>query len=178
MPNLNFDPFPAIFTSRYILRRLQESDADAVYILRTDENVNHYLGREKARSIHDVFAFIHKINEGIAKNESILWVICKPDDATLMGTICLWNFDREKSKAEIGYELLPAFQRKGVLREVMPAVISFAFERIEIHEIEACVHQFNSTSIKLLDKNGFTPIGRADGDQMICYTLAASNGPL
>jgi [ribosomal protein S5]-alanine N-acetyltransferase len=162
-------PFPSLTTNQYTLRQLHNADAPSVYILRTDEKVNQYLDRQIASSIDDVVAFIQKIND----NESFYWVICKHDNASLMGTICLFNIDTEKSKAEIGYELLPAFQGKGVLREVMPAVIGFAFEIIGIREIEACVHQSNLTSIKLLDKNGFTPGGQADGDQMVCYTLTA-----
>jgi ribosomal-protein-alanine N-acetyltransferase len=174
MHKLNFNPFPSLTTSHYILRPLHHTDAQAVYILRTDEDVNRYLDRQKARSIDDVFAFIQNINESIAKDESILWVICTPSDTALMGTICLWNIDVEKSKAEIGYELLPAFQGKGIFREVMPAVISFAFKNMGLQTIEACVSQSNSNSIKLLEINGFASNGQVDADQMTCYTLTVN----
>lgn len=171
MTAFNFDPFPLLTTNNYVLRRLVQLDAPAVFILRTDEDVNRHLGRQKASSIDDILAFIQKINESIAKGESYYWAICKHDDAALLGTICLFNINSEKSTAEIGYELLPAFQGKGIFKEVMPSVISFVFENIGLKIIEACVAPANISSIKLLEKHGFAAGGLVEDGALVCYQL-------
>lgn len=170
----NFEPFPFLITDNYFLRRLAPTDAPAVFILRTDEEVNRYLDRQRAISLEDAVAFIQMIDDNIAKGKSIMWAICTQDNPSLMGTICLFNIDTERSTAEIGYELLPAFQGKGIFKEVMPAVISFAFNSLGARAIEACVSSANLVSIKLLERHGFAEITMLPEERgMALYCLKA-----
>ena len=172
MEKYNFIPFPSLATEHYSLRQLQQDDDQAIYVLRTDENVNRYLYRKRAESIEDARIFIKKITEALENGESILWAICTPNDPALRGTICLWNVDPDQSKAEIGFELLPAFQGKGILQEVMPIVTSFGFEKMRLAIIEAHFNPENSRSLKSLKKNGFEPAGNSESsDGEIVYEL-------
>ena len=129
---INFSPFPVLSTERLLLRQLQSSDDKEIFALRSDDNINKYLDRPKANTIEDAQAFIQKISNGIVNNESIYWVISLKNETTLAGTIGLWNFDKEKSAAEIGYELLPQYQGKGIMQEAMQKVIAFCFETMQL----------------------------------------------
>lgn len=162
MSDFNFEPFPVLVTDNYILRRLDLSDAPSVFILRTDENVNRFIFRKKATSVDDAIAFIKMIDENVLKNESILWAICSSGDQSFVGSVCLWNFNKEKAIADIGYELLPEFQGQGVFREVMPVVIDYAFKDLRLQAVEAFVHPDNERSIKLLEASGFLKTGVVD----------------
>jgi [ribosomal protein S5]-alanine N-acetyltransferase len=170
----SFNPFPSLATDHYILRRLVFTDAPAIFTLRTHEEVNRYLDRQRASSLNDVLVFIQKINYNIDNGDAIMWAICTQDNASLMGTVCLYNIDEEKSTAEIGYEVLPAFQGKGITKEVMPAIISFAFNTLALRGIEACVSAANLVSIKLLERHGFGEIPMIPGEPgMVQYRLNA-----
>ena len=72
-----------------------------------------------------------------------------------MGTICLWNFSDKENKSEIGYELLPQFQGKGIMQEAFLAVLKFAFEVLQLNMIEAWTVAQNENSIKILKRNHF-----------------------
>jgi ribosomal-protein-alanine N-acetyltransferase len=97
--NINFSPFPILQTERLILRKLSLDDAEEIYFLRSDEEVNRYLDRKKANDLDDAHAFINKLNIGIANDKWIYWAVCFKDNPKLIGTICLWNLNDEENKA-------------------------------------------------------------------------------
>src|SRR5690348_17193471 len=117
MPAISFTPFPVLLTERLLLRELNWNDAQDIFLLRSNDAVNKYLNRPKAKTIEDAIDFIKKINFVVRANQSIFWAICLQHEVHLSGTICLWNFSDEENKAEVGYELLPQFQGKGIIQE-------------------------------------------------------------
>ena len=155
MTKNTFSPFPILKTSRLTLRQLLRGDENELYELRSNADVNKYLDREPAKSIEDARDFIRKITEGIKQNESMYWAITFNNDHKLIGTICYFNFTIENGKAEVGYELLPYFQGKGIMHEALCKVIEFGVQNMGIHQIEAYIHQENKNSIKLLEKHNF-----------------------
>lgn len=155
MQRIYFSQFPTLTSERLFLRQLTLEDANEIFRLRSDESVNKFLDRPIAKSMDDANQFTNKINDSIAKNELIYWAITLKNYFTLIGTICLWNISEDRTKAEIGFELLPDHQGKGIMREVLPIVIKFGFEIMKLNFIKGEVDPNNLTSIKLMEKNGF-----------------------
>jgi ribosomal-protein-alanine N-acetyltransferase len=155
MGNRNFKPFAVLKTERLTLRQLVSSDASEIFALRSDPNVNKYLDRKPCRSMDDAKTFIQIINENIQKNDSIYWAITLSDTDKLIGTICLFDFSDDNVKAEIGYELLPEWQGKGIMQEATSKVIDFAIQRIGLNTIKAYTHAENQSSTRLLERFNF-----------------------
>jgi ribosomal-protein-alanine N-acetyltransferase len=155
MTNKNFTPFPVLNTERLTLRQLISSDDKEIFALRSDDNVNKYLGRKPGKSIDDAKHFIQTINENIQRNDSIYWAITLNGTDKLIGTICLFDFSNDNLKAEIGYELLPDFQGKGIMQEAASKVIKFGIQYIGLNSIEAYTHSKNEKSTRLLEKLNF-----------------------
>lgn len=155
MLNLSFSPFPNLTTERLRLRRLTINDANEVLLLRSDERVNKFIDRPKAITIDDAISFIHKIENGVANNESVYWAITKKEEDTLIGTICLWNISKEDERAEIGYELHPDLQGKALMQEAICKVVEYGFYTMNLKVITAEVNKDNIRSIKLLEKTNF-----------------------
>ena len=155
MSKLNFTPFPILTTERLNLRCLEVYDAQQLFKLRSNKRVNKYIVRTKQKNIEEIKAFISKINNGINNNEWIYWVITLKESPKLIGTICFWNFSTKKTVAEIGYELDPAFQGKGIMSEAIKKIVEFGFQEIELDAIEAYTHKKNNNSTKLLQKYNF-----------------------
>lgn len=153
--NNEYKSFPILKTERLVLKQLCENDKAAIFLLRSDERVNKYIDRPQQQSIDEALAFINKINMAIEQNQSVYWAISLKNNAELIGTICLWNFSANHLTAELGYELSPTFQGQGIMNEAIEAVLKYAFEIIELESIVAYTHKDNSSSIKLLEKNGF-----------------------
>lgn len=170
---LNFKPFPKLETSRCILRRLRISDAPEIFVFRSDKRMLEFIDIPEANSLEDAEAFIEKINRGINANESIMWGIQRKDSAVLSGTICLWNVDREKDMAELGYMLHPDAQGKGLVSEAVHSVIDFGFKKMKLKQVTACVKPSNTRSVQVLLRAGFTFL--KEDDKESTYILSPSH---
>ncbi len=155
MLQLHFTPFPVLATECLVLRRLEPTDAYEIFLLRSDESVNQFVDRPRACSTADALAFINKINTIIQNNEGLYWAILPANETKLIGTISIWNIDAENDKAEIGYELLPAFQGRGLMQEALTRIIDFCFSTLKLKTIEAWLRADNLRSLKLLEKSNF-----------------------
>lgn len=163
MVNLNFESFPQLVTERLVLRQLQLTDAPAIMQLRSDEQVNTFLGRKGTISMEEATAFIHKIETTISNRHGLYWVIALKHHPALIGSICYWNIAQEKDMAEMGYELFPAFQGKGLMQEAISKLINFGFEQMHLATITALPEAGNIKSIRVLEKNNFI----ADEDHQV-----------
>ena len=149
------------------MRKLASSDDNEIFVLRSNENVNKYLERKPSKSIDDAKTFIQTINKNIQKNDSIYWEITLNDIDKLIGTICLFDFSDDNLKAEIGYELLPEFQGKGIMQEATSKVIDFGIQRIGLNLIEAYTHSENQSSTRLLEKLNFKKNSYSEGNLLM-----------
>lgn len=143
-----------LHTSGLLLRPLQEIDADFIYSLRSNAQVNRFLDRAPAKNIEDARAFIQKIDNGRAENKSYYWGIVLKETGAMVGTICVFNLSADRKSGELGYELHPDHQGKGYMDEAMKEVIAFTF-RSGFTRLEAFTHKDNLASTKLLLKHGF-----------------------
>jgi ribosomal-protein-alanine N-acetyltransferase len=153
--NTNFTPFPKLITERLLLRRLVADDAPALRELRSDHSINKYLDRPKSMSVEESMAFVKKIDDNLANSKGCYWVICFKEDHKLIGTICLWNFDLEKDIADLGYELMPAYQSKGIMLEAVKSVIDYGFAMMKLKMILGLTHPENNASRNLLERVNF-----------------------
>ena len=128
------------------------TDAEEIMMLRSNEQVNKFLDRPKSVDVNDAKNFIEKILSAIKENQSVYWVITLKDTDTLIGTICLWNISFENNMAEIGYELHPRWQGKGIMHEAIPKVIDYGFNKMNLKIITAFTHANNTRSTNLLLK--------------------------
>jgi ribosomal-protein-alanine N-acetyltransferase len=168
-----FSPFPELSTERLRLRQLTLGDEKEIFLLRSDAEVNRYLDRPRAETIEDAQQFIQTIRSGVQEDKWVYWAICLRTDAALIGSIGLWNISREHSKAEIGYELLPAWQGKGIMSEVLPSVLDFGFSRMKLRTIDAVLDPANTRSLKLLHTHGFTKLDSSEVAGTVTYSLEA-----
>ena len=160
MLQLNFTPFPELKTERLLLRRLEKTDANEIFFLRSNEDVLRYLGREPTNTISEAEEFINRINKGIDENESVLWgiaLIGKP--SVIIGTICLWNIQKENYRGEIGYLLHPGYWRKGIMKEAIKCVNDYGFSVLGLHSIEAVTSPGNEASAAVLESTGYVKEG-------------------
>ena len=183
MNQLSLTPFPIIITPRLVLRQPAPEDAPEIFLLRSDPQVNKYLERAKAASIDDALQFIQKINDSIHANQSFYWVITLKDQSKTIGCIMLWNLSKENNAAEIGYELLPDYQGRGIMQEAINHVLACAFDKLGLKKIQAWTHKENTQSSRLLERNNFSrdadaeehAAAKGDIGSMIIYSRINSN---
>ena len=171
MIELNLNPFPILTTARLILKPLELSDTAAIFALRSNDEVNRFVGRKKAETLQDAHDFILKIQQNETDKTSFYWGIHAKETPELIGTICFWNLELDKGIAEIGYELIPDYQGKGFMQEALTVVMGYGFQ-IGFTTITAYPNAENAPSIKLLERNHFKRQGILEEHNELVYTLS------
>jgi len=119
-----------------------------------------FIAREPAKAVEEVEVFIGKVNENLKSNEAVMWAIAlSAQPSTLIGTITLWQIQRDNYRAELGYMLHPDHWGKGLMTEAIYRVTDYGFGMLGLHSIEARADPNNTASIRLLEKTGFIKEG-------------------
>jgi len=161
---MNPPTFPVLTTTRLTLRQLSTEDKHDIFALRSDVEINKYLGRKSAKTMHDALNFINKVYDNFEKSIAIYWTITLKNTKTFVGTICIFNFSREESSCEIGFELLTNYQGQGIMKDAAEAVIGYVFQGLKFNKILAFTHCNNKNSIRLLTKLNFVKSTRTDNE--------------
>ncbi|MEA3422773.1 MAG: GNAT family N-acetyltransferase [Bacillota bacterium] len=148
-------PFPELETERLELRKLNKKDADQILKIRSDDEVVKYVEMSKYKSIEDAGNFIVRVENGVQEGKIIFWGITLKETSKVIGTICLWNLDKNMHKAEVGFDLLPHFQGLGIASEALDCVIDYGFHKMQLKIIEGYTNIENKAAIKLLTRKGF-----------------------
>lgn len=170
--------FQELETHRLLLRGLEETDWEMIRYLRSDKEVNKFVKRQPAETKEKALAFIAKTTTGISSGLLYQWCITIKNSPVMIGNICLWNLSEDRKTAEMGYDLSPAYQGRGIMDEAVKAVLHFGFNQLELELVEAFTSKQNESSKKLLLRNQFVwNASRKDpeNDDNIIYVLHKSN---
>lgn len=149
-------PFPALRTSRLMLREIEPSDAERLHAVWTDPLVVEHLVLDPFTEIRQTEAMISLLQELHTSGEGIRWAITLLTDGTPVGTCGFHNWKKEHGRAELGYELDSRMWRQGYMSEAVSAALEYAFDTMALNRIEALVTAGNERSRRFLEKTGFT----------------------
>lgn len=155
MLKINLTPFPSLQTDRLILRGITPEDALDFFAIRSNKEVMAAIDKTPIEHIAEIESFIQLIEDGINDNTGIAWAVCLKEDNRMIGHFGFHRIDFLNHRAEIGYALLPQFQRLGLANEGIKAILEYGFTNLGFHSIIADVNPINNASMGLLLKNGF-----------------------
>ena len=146
--------FPELNSPRFLLQQIKPGDQDFIYEGLSHPDVIpfygvHYTSFDATKEQMDFYDNLLKDGTGC------WWKIVNRETGQRTGAIGFNNYLVAHNKAEIGYWLLPAFWKTGIISEVLPVVIEYLQKEKEIHRIEAMVEEGNESSCKVMRKAGF-----------------------
>ena len=89
-----------------------------------------------------------------------IWLMLQPVEGVLVGDIGFKGPPDRLHTAEIGYSVLPAFQRHGYASEAARALVVWGLAQPGIRRIVANCRLDNAASIRVLEKAGMRQTGR------------------
>jgi len=89
-----------------------------------------------------------------------IWLMLQPVEGVLVGDIGFKGPPDRLHTAEIGYSVLPAFQRHGYASEAARALVAWGLAQPGIRRIVANCRLDNAASIRVLEKAGMRQTGR------------------
>lgn len=147
------DQLPRLQGEGLSLRWLTRDDVPPLMAIFSDEEVVRFMSVSLQRSEADALSFLAEIHRGFVEGTLYQWGV--EVEGALAGTCTLSGIDRRHRRAELGFALAPAFRGRGLMGRALSVLLDFAFERLDLHRIEADSDPRNSASIRVLERLGF-----------------------
>ncbi len=154
-----FCGFPVLETHRLILRAISLKDVNEIFEIYSSEKAMKYFGKHPYKKIDEAEERIQSAITAFQKKEGLRWAITVKGSDKLTGTAGVWRLVKDHFRGEIGYELSPDHWQKGIMSEALNEILNFAFNKMNLHTIEANIDPENIASEKLLAKLGFEKEG-------------------
>jgi ribosomal-protein-alanine N-acetyltransferase len=146
--------FPELSSQRFLLKRILPEDQQFIYEGLSHPDVIQYYG-VSYRSFGSTSIQMQFYDQILKEGSGTWWKIVERSTGLNVGAIGYNSYQPKHHKAEIGYWLLPEYWRLGIIREVLPVVISYLQDVVQIHRIEAQIESGNDRSQRTLEQFGF-----------------------
>jgi RimJ/RimL family protein N-acetyltransferase len=119
--------------------------------------------------------FARRVEHDAASPGWLLWYVVRRPDAVfprrlLIGNCGFRGAPDERGSVELGYSLVPSWQRRGYGTELTAALVAWAFGHPRLERVIAITYPELTASIRVLEKNGFQPTGRG-ADRSLVFEL-------
>jgi ribosomal-protein-alanine N-acetyltransferase len=146
---------PTIPTERLLLRWLVPSDVPALVAIFGDPEVCRYWSSPTLPDLAAAEALHAHIVRSFSERRLFQWGIAERATNRVVGTCTLGAISAEHRRAEVGFALARSAWGRGYVAEVLPALVGFAFETLELHRLEADIDPRNARSIRAVERLGF-----------------------
>ncbi|MBV8327023.1 GNAT family protein [Chryseobacterium sp.] len=142
--------FPVLETERLILRQLTLQDTQDLFEYFSLDEVMEYYDLAPFKTLEDAQQIIQHFNSEFEKGKGFRWALELKSNGKVIGTCGYHNWYREHFRAEIGYELNPIFWKQSFMKEAILPILTFGFESMRLHRVDAFTDPSNIASEKLL----------------------------
>lgn len=146
--------YPTLSSPRLTLRVVTPEGYNHALENLNDLELMEFFGTDEAGIAKEKFRY----NGGLVTfNRSFVsFYIIENASNKVIGWCGFHTWYTEHNRAEIGYFLNDDLHKqKGYMSEVLPVVLAYGFEQMNLHRVEALLDDNNVGSKRLLQKNGF-----------------------
>ena len=151
--------FPPLETARLFLRPISYADTNFVIQHFLDPIVQRYLYDAEPMTTPEQAIAIIDFYLAAPDADYNRWTIVRKADHQPIGTCGFHKWNHPHRRAEIGYDLSPAYQGSGYMTEAVQAMVEHGFKRLDLYRIEALVAVANTRSLALLKRLSFQQEG-------------------
>lgn len=151
---------------RITLREFRADDASAVFSYASVPVVSAYLPWDAHADLDVTREFLAGVLAGARAEErsryelAITMTTVAGEEDRLIGAARVSVQDLRHRRGDIGYVLAPDCWSKGIGTEAAHLLVTFGFEQLNLHRIEATAHPDNIGSQRVLEKVGMKYEGR------------------
>lgn len=150
---------PTLVTSNLHLRPLTRADIPALFSIFGDREVTRYWSHPALETEDAAAELLDHITSGFKKKSLFQWGLTRREENLVIGTCTLAGLDGGHRRAELGFALARAEWGQGLMAEMLPVLVDFAFGPLSLHRLEADVDPRNSASLRTLARLGFRKEG-------------------
>lgn len=149
--------FPILKTKRVDLVQLTDSYIRELFEIFSDTRVTEYMDIYPMKSLEETeLEWVQWPEKIFDEKKGIRWGILYEE--RIIGTCGFQNISyiEDKKIAEIGYDLKVDSWGSGIISEIIPVVLEYAFSELLLDEIHALIFPGNIRSKKMIINQGFT----------------------
>ena len=151
--------FEEIHTKHLTLKIAHPETMDSIFSLDSDLEQMRLLGIKDLRQLQEDQ---RKHREGLSTHNRkfVHFFLCEKGKDAVIGWCGYHTWYTDHNRAELGYSFFSDTPKgKGWMSEVVAEVISYGFNVMNLHRIEAMAGVDNVPSLRILEKFGFTQEG-------------------
>lgn len=149
---------PVLETPDLLLCEIRPDDAPKIQNIRSNPQILEFMDRAPLESISAAEAFIRTLSENFQAGKSVYWGLVQKSTGELIGTGGFHRWESATGEAEIAYELLPPFWRRGFISQALHEMLMFGFLEMGLRKIVANVNPQNLASRRVLEKFVFRQV--------------------
>ena len=149
------ETLPTINATRVCLRSMSQTDIDPLFAVFSDPRVTRYWSTPPLTDREAAVTLLDEIQNSNRQNPMMKWGVAFLANDLLIGTVTLFNLDLSNGRAELGYALGREHWGHGYMQEALQALLSYAFDVLNLRRLEADVDPRNTASIRTLERLGF-----------------------
>ncbi|HUN52612.1 MAG TPA: GNAT family N-acetyltransferase [Candidatus Sulfotelmatobacter sp.] len=156
---------PVLETERLRLRPIAEQDAEGLHAAYGNAEAMRYWDFPPSRDLAETAARIRQ-SLGVDERWHGAWGLrlCR---GGFVGMINYHHREPWNRRLELGWIMVPAFWRRGLMSEALGAVLRHCFTAMDVHRVEATIEPENRASLALAAKFGFVPEGGPMRDRLL-----------
>jgi RimJ/RimL family protein N-acetyltransferase len=144
-----------ITTERLVLEDLNPQDLGNILRIARDRDVMKYV-LIWLENDEQVAAFLQHALDEAQRSDRMDYVLAVrvPGTGAFAGLAFIEIDSGQKSTAEVGCILLPAYWNTGYASEILRALLAFGFDRLSLHRVYGKCDELNRPSAHVLEKGG------------------------
>jgi len=144
-----------IATEKCLLRSIKDDDAKAIFQIFSNPEVIRYWDHVAWDDLSEAAVFVQNACKGFEECLHFYWAVCNKVNGNVVGICGLRDYSQDHKTIEILYALLPKYWGQGIASEMIPKVVEFGFDSLDLNRIQATTGPRNVASTKVLLNNGF-----------------------
>ena len=144
-----------IETQRLVLRKVELTDTENIYKILSNEKVISNLNMDIHKSIEDTHKLLEDYFRGLEEKVKFPYAILNKDTSEFIGVFLIKLDLYDEDCFEFTIYLDEKYWGNGIYTEVLPYMITVAFEDVKTGNFRGFAMEKNKASIRVLEKCGF-----------------------
>ena len=133
---------------------MKQSDYNDMYDYACRSDVTRYLTWDPHSDREFTRRYLSYVESCYREGTFFDWALQYKGDGHMIGTCGFTSFNYDARSAEIGYVINPRYHGRGIATEAARRVVSFGFDSLDLHRIEAHYMVGNDASRRVMEKAG------------------------
>ncbi|WCM43134.1 GNAT family N-acetyltransferase [Flavobacterium sp. CBA20B-1] len=173
---------PEISTDRLLLKGISPQFINNLFATQTKEQIMDFLGIVD-ESAFNQYKKMHEKGMETHRLSHFFFLLIEKASQKTIGECGFHTWNTTHHRAEVFYALRnDTYKEKGFMSEALPKVIAYGFNEMNLHRIQALISDWNTPSLKLLQRLNFVKEGVLRQDYLFngnyedshCYSLLKS----